>query len=312
MKKVIILILFTVILLSACNPRNASSATGTPTGGTIKVLAVESFLADITQNLAGNRLKIESLIPLNVDPHSFEPTPADVVKIANSRVIIANGAGFESWLDKTLVNAGGKYILIQAAKDLKSRQPLPGEIGNTDSASQGIDPHFWLDPQMVVHYVETIRDGLIEADLAGKEAYTQNAQDYIQQLNALDQWITQQVSQIPPEQRLLVTNHESFGYFADRYGFKIVGTIIPSFSTGASPSAQQLTSLVDHIKATKVKAIFLETGTNPNLAQQIAQETGIKVVTELYSHSLTSANGPAPNYITMMKTNTSAIVNGLK
>jgi ABC-type Zn uptake system ZnuABC Zn-binding protein ZnuA len=174
------------------------------------------------------------------------------------------------------------------------------------------DPHFWLDPLNVVKYVENIRDGLIAADPDGKDVYAQNAAAYISQLNELDAWIKQQVTTIPEERRLIVTNHESFGYFADRYGFTIIGTVIPSVSTGAVPSARQLARLVDRINETGAIAIFLETGSNPQLAEQIAAETGIKVVSELYTHSITDANGKAPTYIDMMKYNVEAITEALK
>ena len=115
-----------------------------------------------------------------------------------------------------------------------------------------------------------------------------------------------------PGRRLLVTNHESLGRFADHYGFKIIGTIVPSVSTGSSPSAKQLAGLADKIKATGARAILLETGANPQLARQLEKETGIKVVTDLYTHSISTPSGPAPNYIEMMKHNTSAIVNALR
>jgi manganese/iron transport system substrate-binding protein len=120
------------------------------------------------------------------------------------------------------------------------------------------------------------------------------------------------VTTIPEERRLIVTNHESFGYFADRYDFKFIGTIIPSVSTGSSPSAQQLARLVDHIRETGAIAIFLETGSNPKLAEQIAQETGVKVVSDLYTHSITEPGGKAPTYIDMMKYNVQTIVEALK
>jgi ABC-type Zn uptake system ZnuABC Zn-binding protein ZnuA len=174
------------------------------------------------------------------------------------------------------------------------------------------DPHFWLDPLNVVKYVENIRDGLIAADPDGKDIYTQNATAYIAELNELSAWIKQQVSAIPEERRLIVTNHESFGYFADRYGFKIIGTIIPSVSTDSSPSAQQMARLIDHIRETKATAIFLETGSNPKLAEQIAQETDVKVINDLYTHSITAPGGKAPTYIDMMKYNVQAIVEALK
>jgi ABC-type Zn uptake system ZnuABC Zn-binding protein ZnuA len=301
------------LLLGACAVSSAPApaapvqpaSTAAPT-----VLAVETFLADIAQNVAGDRLKVDALIPIGVDPHAFEPTPQDVARIAGSQVLVANGAGFEGWLAKMLANAGGKRLVVEAAAGLPSRQPREGEIVDPDHAET--DPHFWLDPVSVIKYTENIRDGLSQADPAGKELYTKNAEAYIGKLRELDAWISGQVQQVPEARRLLVTNHESFGYFADRYGFRVVGTVIPSVSTGASPSAQQLTSLVDRLKATNAPAIFLETGANPQLANQLAQEIGIKIVTDLYTHSVTESGGNAPTYIDMMRYNVQKIVDALK
>lgn len=282
----------------------------------IRVLAVETFLADIAQNVAGDRLPVASLIPIGVDPHAFEPTPQDVAKIAASQVLIVNGAGFEGWLENVLKNAGGERMVIEASQGLAMREPEDAGMAHTEEGEAGHphegDPHFWLDPVLAIRYVENIRDGLSAADPAGKEVYTANAAAYITKLNELHQWILAQVAAIPPERRLLVTNHESFGYFADRYGFTIVGAVIPSVSSGASPSAQQMVQLVEHIKSTGAPAIFLETGSNPQLARQLAQETGVKTVTGLYTHSITGPDGPAPTYIEMIRYNVTAIVGGLK
>ena len=435
------LALFTLVACSASTGGQVLDA-NTPV---LKVLAVESFLAEIAQNIAGDRVKVDSLIPLGVDPHAFDPTPRDVMKIAESTVLILNGAGFEAWAQKTLDNAGGQRMVIEASSGLKSRIGREGEVaemsdqqlsdamcsqavsekavtipagvdsGNavdlpaesggytlqliqqadgrysgsvryaTDESGNfqfvtvpgilqvvntasratlpfektlalgcapftqghvvalekggnytlkirdvessdaalltgpagGIhqhegDPHFWLDPTLVVKYAENIRDGLITADPQGKQVYIKNATDYIAKLNELDGWIQTQVEQIPVEKRLIVTNHESFGYFADRYGFKIIGTIIPSVSTSAEPSAQELVRLVDHIRQMGVTAIFIESGASPKLAEQVSAETGIKVVSDLYSHSITEAGGVAPTYIEMMKYNVNAIVRALK
>jgi ABC-type Zn uptake system ZnuABC Zn-binding protein ZnuA len=205
----------------------------------------------------------------------------------------------------------GEYVIALNGLGDETTPFFAGHAGGHHHHHEG-DPHFWLDPLNVVKYVENIRDGLIAADPEGQEAYIQNAAAYINQLNELDSWIKQQVSLIPEEHRLIVTNHESFGYFADRYGFRVIGTIIPSVSTGATPSAQQLARLVDHIQKTRAKAIFLETGANPQLAQQVASETGVKVITSLFSHSLTSSDGAAPTYIEMMHYNVRAIVEALK
>jgi ABC-type Zn uptake system ZnuABC Zn-binding protein ZnuA len=306
--KTIALMLVMMALLAACQPTGQAAKSGA--GKTaLKVVAAETFLADIAQNVAGDRVKIEALMPIGVDPHGFEPTPTDVAKIADSQELIVNGAGFEEFLAKLLENAGGQRAVLEAGAGLTSRQPQAGEIVDPDHAG---DPHFWLDPNNVIKYVENIRDGLSAADPEGAPTYETNAEAYIAKLKALDRWIVDRVAEVPEANRLLVTNHESLGYFADRYGFTIIGTVIPSVSTGSSPSAQQLAALIDRIKATGAKAIFLETGTNPQLAEQVTKETGSKVVTNLYSHSITDANGPAPTYIEMMKSNTNAIVDALK
>jgi ABC-type Zn uptake system ZnuABC Zn-binding protein ZnuA len=275
-------------------------------------LAVETFLADIAQNVAGDRLKMEALVPIGVDPHSFEPAPADIRSVAESQVLIVNGAGFESFLEKLLQNAGGQRMVVEASAGLAPRTSREAEhAGETDHAHE-TDPHFWLDPLYVIKYVEKIRDGLSEADPAGKDVYARNAEAYIGKLRDLDGWIRGQVQEVPEAKRLLVTNHESFGYFADRYGFRIVGTVIPSVSTGASPSAQQLAQLVDHLRATGAPAIFLETGANLQLARQLSEEVGINVVTDLYTHSVTASGGDAPDYIAMMRQNVRKIVEALK
>jgi ABC-type Zn uptake system ZnuABC Zn-binding protein ZnuA len=299
------LILAAVLALNSC----AAPAPAVQGARTIKVLAVESFLADIAAHVAGQRLQVDTLMPLGMDPHAYQPTPQDVARIAASQVLIINGANFEAWLAKTLENAGMQGAVITASTGLTSRKPGSGEA--LDPGQVG-DPHFWLDPNNVIQYVENIRAGLVAADPAGKAEYNQNAQNYIAQLKDLDAWIRTQVAAIPPGKRLLVTNHESFGYFADRYGFTIAGTVIPSTSSEASPSARQMAALIDHIKQSGVRAIFLETGANPQLAGQIAQETGAKIVTDLYTHSITAPGGEAPGYIEMMKHNVTLIVNALK
>lgn len=292
--------------LAGCAPTPAAPSSA------FQVLAIETFLADIAQNVAGDRAQVRSLLPLDLDPHAFEPTPRDVAKIASSQVLITNGHGLEDWLDKLLENADGKRLVIEASAGMQSRIPQPDEISEHEEGHKEGDPHFWLDPLSVVGYVENIRDGLSQADPAGKETYAKNAAAYIIQLQDLNGWIKQQVELIPAERRQLITNHESFGYFADRYGFKVSGTILASVSSSASPSARQVADLIDRIHQSGAPAIFLETGSNPQLADQIASETGIKVITGLYTHSITQPDGKAPTYIDMIQANTHMIVEALK
>ena len=304
------LLLVWALLLAACTP-NTNRA---PTANTPSVLAVESFLADITRQVAGDRLTVDTLMPLGVDPHSFEPTPADVAKVSASTVLVINGAGLEAFLDKLLQNAGGERVVIEAANGLIPRTPTATEEAH-DSAepehAEG-DPHFWLDPTLVMRYVENIRDGLSQVDPDGASRYAANAAAYLAQLQTLDAWIREQTNQVSAAQRQLVTNHESLGYFADHYGFQVIGAIVPSVSSGASPSARQLAALVDQIKATGARAIFLETGANPQLAEQVAAETGARVVTGLLSHSLSAPGGEGDTYIEMMQYNTRIIVAALQ
>jgi len=298
--KIFLGVMFALLTLVAC---------AAPTPRPLKVLAAETFLADIGQNVAGDRLQIEALLPLDADPHSFEPTPNDVRRVADCTVLIVNGAGFEEFLNRILANAGGNRQVIDASAGLTSRKPTANEILDADRPG---DPHFWLDPSNVVKYVENIRDALAQVDPAGATTYKSNADAYIANLKQLDQAIAEQVKTVPAERRKIVTNHESFGYFADRYGFQIIGTIVPSVSTGAAPSAQQIARLIDQIRQSGTRVIFLEAGANPQLAKQIAQETGVRIVTNLYTHSLTAPNGVAPTYIEMMKHNVKTIVDALK
>jgi ABC-type Zn uptake system ZnuABC Zn-binding protein ZnuA len=239
-----------------------------------------------------------------MDPHSYQPIPADVVKISKSTVMIVNGLDYEQFLAPLLQSAGGQRLSITASKGLEARQMQ--EAGHTVT-----DPHMWLDPNRVVKYVENIRDGLSQADPGGAATYKSNADTYIAKLKELDSWIKEQVVQIPPQQRLLVTNHESLGYFSERYGFTIIGEILQSVSSIASPSAQQIAILIDQIRKTRAPAVFLDASDNPDLAKQIAEDTDVNVVTDLHLESLTDG-APAGTYIDMMKHNVTQIVNSLR
>ncbi|GAP16010.1 ABC-type metal ion transport system, periplasmic component/surface adhesin [Longilinea arvoryzae] len=299
MQRILFSLIFLALLLTACQ----AQAPAQPADGKLHVLTTTGFLADFVQQVAGDRAVVDSLIPAGVDPHAFEPAPQDVTRIAASSVLVINGAGFEEWLKKTLENAGGSREIIDASQGL-----TPRPAGDVAEHPDG-DPHFWLDPVLAKTYVTNIRDGLIKADPSGAETYTANAAAALQKLDELDAWIRARVATIPAQRRLLVTNHESFGYFADRYGFTLVGAVIPSVSSSASPTAQDLARLIDQIRQTGAPAIFLESGSNPQLADQVARETGVKVVTGLLTHSF----GPeAQDYIAMLKWDVGLIVEALK
>jgi ABC-type Zn uptake system ZnuABC Zn-binding protein ZnuA len=288
--------LLLALLLAGCGGQPGSnSGKASPV-----ILTSTTLLADVTHSIVGDRLQVEALLPAGSDPHSYQPTPQDAARVAESRLIIVNGAGYEQFLKSLLDNADGQATIVEASTGVS-----PGEEAGS------IDPHMWLDPNNMIIYAENIRDALTRLDPEGEAIYKSNADSYISQLKTLDTWIQEQVGQIPPEKRLLITNHESLGYFAKRYGLTVAGTVIKSFSSDASPSAQQLAALIDEVRSSGAQAIFLDAADSDTFARQIADETGVKVVTDLHLESLTDGP-PADNYIDMMKYNVTQIVNALK
>jgi manganese/iron transport system substrate-binding protein len=203
-------------------------------------------------------------------------------------------------------------MVLEAAEGLEGRESDEAdEHGDEDGHEHSgeTDPHFWLDPVNVLTYVANIRDALVTLDPEGADVYRQNAESYSAKLRELDAWIVEEVAKIPAERRLLVTNHESLGYFTDRYGFTLVGTVFNTMGAESSPSAKQLADLMEAIKASGVPAIFLESGSNAVLADEVARETGAVVVTDLYVHSL---GKDAPTYIDMIRWDVGRIVDVLK
>jgi ABC-type Zn uptake system ZnuABC Zn-binding protein ZnuA len=291
-------IVFVCLLLSAC--QSVPKTSGLPV-----VMATETFLGDIAQNIAGSRIAVDTLLPFSVDPHEYQPKPQDVTRLSQAQVLIIVGLGYETWFQKTLDSLSGQRQVIVASN---------GVVPDADPSGvhlQG-DPHMWMNPIDTINFINQIREGLSQADPAGKDIYARNADTYVGKLQALDQWVKDQVNQLPVERRLLVTNHDALGYFAKAYDFKIIGAIIPRVTTDASPSAQQLASLIDTIRSSGARAIFLDIGENQNLAQQIASETGVKVVTDLYVESISAPSGPAPTYIDMVKHDVNIILDALK
>jgi zinc/manganese transport system substrate-binding protein len=174
------------------------------------------------------------------------------------------------------------------------------------------DPHMWFDVQRAIGYVENIRDGLKNVDPDGAETYDSSATAYIEQLRQLDREITEQVTQIPEDRRKIVTNHDTFGYFAERYGFEVVGTVFEGVSTEQEPSAQQIAQLVSRIREAGAPAVFTENTVNPRLAEQVANEAGVRVVTDLYTDALGEPGSAGDSYIKMMRHNVQQIVEALR
>lgn len=307
------LFVLSALFLTACGSAPQNGDRG------LSILASTTFLADIARNVTGAGASVDSLLPIGADPHSYQATPSDVVRISESTVLILNGLEYEHFIESLLENADGERLVITAAEGLEPHAvdeesaESHAEEGEADEEAghEAGDPHMWLDPNLVVTYVGNIRDGLIQANPEGADAYRANAEAYIAQLEELDEWIVGQVHTIPEARRLLVTNHDTLGYFAERYGFEVVDSILPGFSSDASASAREIAAAIEAIKSTGAPAIFLGGVEKAELANQIAAETGAKVVDDLQLETLTDG-APAATYIDMMKYNVLLIVEALK
>lgn len=325
-------------------------------GSRLQVVASTNIIADVVAKVGGDSIDIFSLIPIGADPHSFEPTPRDLVLLNGAHVIFVNGLGLEEQVEPIIdsLDSEGVVVSVNTGVDTsklgdeihEEDDEHSDEIHEDDEHSdeihedddehsdeiheeeheedhedregdedhhhhEGADPHTWFSIHAVEQWVENIEHVLRALDPANAAIYTANAQAYLVELEALAEEVEALLTALPAEKRKLVTDHDSFGYFAAAYDFDVVGTVIPSFSTLASPSAGELAKLQDQIEEESVQAIFVGTTITPDIAQQLAADTGIQVVI-LYTGSLSDEGGPAASYVDFMRYNVTAIVNALK
>ncbi|TAK11218.1 MAG: zinc ABC transporter substrate-binding protein [Anaerolineae bacterium] len=303
MKRPTSLLLLTAFLAACAAPTPAES-------GAFKVVASTTLVGDVAARVGGAHIQLVTLLPVGADPHSFEPSPQDLAALEDADLILLNGLGLEANLANILSAAPAP--VVEVSDGITARE-FESEEGHTedDGHDHGLDPHVWMDPRNVAVWAVNIAAALADADPAHATDYRANAEAYAAELDALHNWIVEQVALIPTEDRVLVADHDSLGYFAATYGFDLAGTVTASFSTLAEPSAQELAALEDAIRAAGALAIFVDTTINPALAERIAADTGSQVV-RLYSASLSEPGGPAATYIDLMRYNVSAMVAALK
>ncbi len=305
MKKITPFALFLLVillLLSACTgTRSAPSSSER-----IPVVATTTILADVVSCVGGDQVAITTLVPPGSNEHEYQPSPQDIATVADAALVFEVGLGLEEFMSTVIANAGTQIQPVIVSDGIATRE----FTANADEHFSA-DPHVWMDPANVVIWVQNIEAALTSYDPAHKELYHANSTAYIAELKALDQWITDQVAQIPPENRKIVTDHMLFGYFAEKYGFTIVGALIPSYSSVAEPSARELAALEDAIRQYGVKVILLGNTVNPALADQVASDTGTRLV-QFYTGSLSAPDGPAPTYLDYMRFNVNTIVEALR
>jgi manganese/iron transport system substrate-binding protein len=295
-----------VLLLAACLAVVAAGCSGAgdgggATGGELRVVATTTQLADVAGNVGGDRVQVTSLLKPGVDAHDYDPSPADIDAVARADLVLQNGVGLEEWLDDTIKSAGFRGQVVDASQGVRLRQ-VDGEA----------DPHIWQNPRNVEVMAANVQRGLARAEPAGAASFTANLDAYDKELRSLDAEVARQIDSLANKK--LVTNHDAIGYYIDRYGLELVGSVIPSFDTSAELSGKDVRDLVARIKETKVKAVFAEATLPPKAAETIAAEAGVKVVVgedALYGDALGPPGSDGDTYLKMIRHNTATIVGGL-
>jgi zinc/manganese transport system substrate-binding protein len=275
----------------------------------VPVLCSFSILQDLVQAVGGTRVKVRSLVPAGADVHTFEPRPAQLKVLLASRLLVINGLHFEPWAEKMIRAAGYRGQILVASHGLATRA---GSAKPAAPATQHgpTDPHAWQDPANVMRYVEAIAEALSSIDPSGTPYYQARARHYLNDLQALDRWITEQIASLQPRQRQVITSHDAFGYFAARYQVRFLAP--QGISTEERPSARTVAQLIAQIRRERIRAIFLENMSDPKLMAQMARDTGVKLGGELYPDGLTPPGGPADSYLSMMRHNVNALVAGMR
>jgi ABC-type Zn uptake system ZnuABC Zn-binding protein ZnuA len=271
-----------------------------PFSGTLDVVATTTVFADIVRNVGGDRVSVTALVPAGAGPEDYEPKPSDARLLADADLVVSNGVGLDDFLDRLIDSVGDP-----GAERLVLGDGIPALLVDGEP-----NPHFWLDPSLVAdHYVPAIESTLSRLDPGGATGYAARGASYADQIREMDAASRTELGSIPADDRQLVTFHDAFPYFARHYGFELVGVILAN--VGQEPSAADLASLVEEVKATGTRAVFSEAQFNPELARTLADEAGVtRIVTTLYTDTV----GPPPDdsYLTMMKWNVDQIVTALR
>jgi ABC-type Zn uptake system ZnuABC Zn-binding protein ZnuA/ABC-type Mn2+/Zn2+ transport system permease subunit len=289
-------------LVAGCGAASTSSGAG----ARLAVMATTTQIADWVRQVGGERVDVHQVLQPNTDPHDYEPRPRDVEAAAGARLVFLNGDRLDAWAAKLVEQSGGSPGVV----DLGAVAPvrLTGESSGPEASRY--DPHWWHDPVNAEAAVRRIRDALAGAAPEGKAAFEQNAARYLGRLRALDRTIAGCFGRVPSGQRKLVTDHDAFGYFARRYGIRVIGAVIPSQTTQAQPSAGDVARLSALIRREGVRAVFPESSVNPKLAQAIADQTGASAGYTLYGDTLGPAGSDGASYLQMEAANADAMVRG--
>jgi len=302
LRKLLALLVVAGAVTASCGADHADAKSGKM----LKVVATTTQLTDFTRIVAGSRADVYDVVRANVDAHDFEPSPADIEAIRDADVVIQNGVGLEKWLKPTIDSAVPRGQIVDASKGVKVR-------AGTGAEEKEGDPHIWFAPGNAKIMVANVTKALVAADPPGASTYETNRDAYDTQLDGLDREIASELSALT--NRKLVTNHDAFGYYVDRYGLQFVGSVIPSFDTQAELSSRDISDLVAKIRSEGVKAVFSEASLPPKTAAAIASQAGVKIVQgddALFGDSLGPPGSDGDTYLKMQRHNTKVIVENLR
>ncbi|MCP1573548.1 zinc/manganese transport system substrate-binding protein [Herbaspirillum rubrisubalbicans] len=276
----------------------------------IPVLASFSILGDIVANVGGERIAVSTLVGPDEDAHVFQPAPDDIKAVSRAKLIVVNGLGFEGWMDRLAQSANYHGPIVVASAGIKARERVGEEEGHDHEHHSKDDPHAWQDPQNVIVYTRNIVTALAKLDPAGAETYRKNGEAYVTKLQDLDAWAARQFAQIPDAKRKVITSHDAFEYFGARYKVRFLAA--QGVSTDSEPSARDIATLIRQIRSEKIKALFFENMSNPKLLQQIARESGTAAGGKLYADALSKPDGPAPDYLSLMRYNITQLLEKIR
>jgi zinc/manganese transport system substrate-binding protein len=278
----------------------------------VRVVATFSILGDLAAQVGGSRVAVTVLAGPEEDAHVFEPTPAQAQQVAKAHLVLSNGLGFEGWMNRLLKSSNFKGEHIVVTKGIEALKTSPGghHHGHKRAHSHGNhDPHAWQDARNAVVYVKNIALGLCTVDRFGCPSYQTNAHRLTDSLNALHREIESSWAAIPKERRKVVTSHDAFAYYGNAYQVQFLSP--QGVSTESQASAKGVGRLIRQIKQEGIQAIFVENISDARLIEQIARETGLQPLGELYSDALSKPGGPASTYIEMMRHNTRLLTSAI-
>jgi len=282
------------------------SGSGGGDDGQLQVVATTTQIGDFVREVGGNAVAVDQILEPNTDPHEYEPRPSDVEGAAGATLVFASGDNLDQWVGDVVSESGSDAEVVDLGAAVPER--LPGESSGAEASKY--DPHWWHDPRNAEAAVREIERRLAAADPAGKAEFERNTAAYLGRLRALDKGIARCIDSVPPARRKLVTDHDAFGYFADRYGIEVVGAVVPSQTTQAQTSAKELSELAKTIEAEHVSAIFPESSLSPKVAEAIAAQTGASSDYSLYGDTLGPAGSSGSTYLRMEAANADAMVRG--